>query len=45
VRAAAKAKLASDLTVLDRQRAYLDKIMNAAITATGASGRPPPLPG
>jgi hypothetical protein len=44
-RAAATTKLASDLKVLDAQRAYLDKIMMAAITATGASGRPPPLPG
>ena len=38
-------KLNSDLKVLDAQRAYLDKIMMAAISATGASGRPPPLPG
>jgi len=44
-RAAATTKLNSDLKVLDAQRAYLDKIMMAAITATGASGRPPPLPG
>jgi hypothetical protein len=44
-RAAATTKLNSDLKVLDAQRAYLDKIMMAAITATSASGRPPPLPG
>ena len=44
-RAAATTKLNSDLKVLDAQRAYVDKIMMAAITATGASGRPPPLPG
>ena len=40
-RAAATTKLNSDLKVLDAQRAYLDKIMMAAIAATGASGRPP----
>lgn len=44
-RAAATAKLNADLKVLDAQRAYLDNIMMAAVTATGASGRPPPLPG
>jgi hypothetical protein len=44
-RAAATTKLNSDLKVLDAQRAYLDQIMMTAITATGASGRPPPLPG
>jgi hypothetical protein len=44
-RAAATAKLNSDLKVLDAKRAYLDRIMMTAITATGASGRPPPLPG
>ena len=44
-RAAATTKLNRDLKVLDAQRAYLDRIMMAAITATGASGRPPPLPG
>jgi hypothetical protein len=44
-RAAATAKLNIDLKVLDAQRAYLDKIMMTAIMATGASGRPPPLPG
>jgi hypothetical protein len=44
-RTTATTKLNSDLKVLDAQRAYLDKIMMAAITATGASARPPPLPG
>jgi hypothetical protein len=44
-RAAASAKLQHDLRILDAQRAYLDKIMMTAITATGASGHPPPLPG
>ena len=44
-RTAATTKLDSDLKILDAQRAYLDKIMMAAISATGASGRPPPLPG
>jgi hypothetical protein len=44
-RAAATAKLHMDLRVLDNQRRYLDRIMMAAISATGATGRPPPLPG
>lgn len=44
-RAVASAKLQHDLRILDAQRAYLDKIMMTAITATGASGHPPPLPG
>ena len=44
-RAAATATLRHDLRVLDGQRAYVNKIMMAAITATAASGRPPPLPG
>ena len=44
-RTTATAKLTSDLKVLNAQRAYLDKIMNAAITATGATGKAPPLPG
>ena len=44
-RTAATTKLNRDLKILDTQRAYVDKIMMAAITATGASGRPPPLPG
>jgi len=44
-RAAASARLRRDLRVLDNQRTYLDRIMMTAITATGATGRPPPLPG
>jgi hypothetical protein len=44
-RTAANAKLQRDLHVLDAQRTYLDKIMMTAVNATGASGRPPPLPG
>ena len=32
------------LKVLDAQRAYVNKIVNAAITATGATDSPPPLP-
>jgi hypothetical protein len=41
----ATAALRRDLRALDAQRAYVDKIMMAAVNATGASGRPPPLPG
>jgi hypothetical protein len=44
-RTAVSAKLSADLRILDNQRKYLDRIMLAAIRATGASGRPPPLPG
>jgi len=44
-RTAATTKLNSDLKVLDAQRADVDRIMMAAISATGANGRPPPLPG
>ena len=44
-RGAATATLRHDLRVLDGQRGYVNKIMMAAITATAASGRPPPLPG
>ena len=44
-RTTATAKLRKDLGVLDNQRTYLDRIMMAAIQATGATGRPPPLPG
>jgi hypothetical protein len=44
-RAAANAKLQRDLRVLNAQRAYLDKIMMTAITATAATGHPPLLPG
>jgi hypothetical protein len=44
-RAADNAKLQRDLRVLNAQRAYLDKIMRTAITATAATGTPPNLPG
>jgi hypothetical protein len=44
-RATATTKLQKDLRVLDNQRTYLDRVMLAAIQATGATGRPPPLPG
>jgi hypothetical protein len=44
-RAAAIAHLDRDLRVLNGQRSYLDKIMNTAIAATAATGRPPYLPG
>lgn len=44
-RTAATTKLNSDLKVLNAERAYLYRMMNAAITATGASGKPPTLPG
>lgn len=44
-RAAANARLARDLRVLNAQRSYLDHIMNTAISATAATGRPPYLPG
>jgi hypothetical protein len=44
-RVAATTKLQKDLRVLDNQRTYLDRIMMAAIQATGATGHPPPLPG
>jgi len=44
-RATASAKLTADLRILDHQGTYLDGIMMAAIRSTGATGRPPPLPG
>jgi hypothetical protein len=44
-RAAANVRLQHDLRVLNGQRSYLDKIMMNAITQTGATGRPPNLPG
>src|SRR5579863_1290594 len=44
-RTADNARLTSDLKVLNAQRTSVDKIMNAAIRATGATGKPPPLPG
>lgn len=43
--ATATTKLQKDLRVLDNERTYLNRIMMAAIQATGATGRPPPLPG
>ena len=43
--AAASARLQHDLQTLDRQRAYLDKIMMTGVRATGATGRLPALPG
>jgi hypothetical protein len=44
VRAAATARLDRDLRTLDAERAYLDKIMNAAVAATGATVKLPALP-
>jgi hypothetical protein len=44
-RAAATARLQRDLRILDRQRAYLDKIMMAGVRATSATGKLPALPG
>lgn len=44
-RAAANVRLQHDLRLLNGQRSYLDKIMMNAITQTGATGRPPNLPG
>jgi len=44
-RAAATAKLQRDLRTLDAQRAYLNKIMTNAVSATSATGKLPPLPG
>jgi hypothetical protein len=44
-RATATTKLHRDLRILDNQRTYVDRIMMAAVQATGATGRPPPLPG
>jgi hypothetical protein len=42
--AAATARLQRDLRTLDRQRAYVDKIMMAGVRATSATGRLPALP-
>ncbi|HYB86665.1 MAG TPA: hypothetical protein VEC76_07435 [Streptosporangiaceae bacterium] len=44
-RAAATVKLHRDLRMLDAQRAYVDKIMMKAVTATSATGTLPSLPG
>jgi hypothetical protein len=44
-KAAATARLQHDLQTLDRQRAYLDKIMMAGVRATSATGKLPALPG
>jgi hypothetical protein len=44
-RTAATVKLRRDLRVLDAQRAYVDKIMMKAVTATSATGKLPVLPG
>ncbi len=43
--AAATARLQRDLLTLDRQRAYVDKIMMVGVRATGATGKLPALPG
>lgn len=43
--AAATSKLQQDLRRLDGQRAYVDKIMMNAVTATSATGKLPVLPG
>jgi hypothetical protein len=43
--AAATVKLHRDLRTLDAQRAYVDKIMMKAVTATSATGKLPVLPG
>jgi hypothetical protein len=44
-RAAATARLRRDLQTLDRQRAYVDKIMLAGVHTTAATGKLPALPG
>jgi hypothetical protein len=44
-RAAATVKLHHDLRALDAQRAYVDKIMMKAVTATAATAKLPVLPG
>jgi hypothetical protein len=44
-RVAATAKLRRDLRALDAQRAYVNKIMMNAVSATSATGRLPELPG
>jgi hypothetical protein len=44
-RAAATARLQRDLRTLDAQRAYVNKIMMNAVSATSATGKLPELPG
>jgi hypothetical protein len=44
-RAAATVKLNRDLRVLNAQRAYVDKVMMKAVTATSATAKLPVLPG
>jgi hypothetical protein len=44
-RAAATTKLQRDLRTLDAQRAYVNKIMMNAVSATSATGKLPELPG
>jgi hypothetical protein len=44
-RPAATARLQRDLRTLDAERAYVNKIMMNAVSATSATGRPPELPG
>ncbi|HEV2373880.1 MAG TPA: hypothetical protein VGS19_17115 [Streptosporangiaceae bacterium] len=44
-RAADTARLNRDLRAMDGERAYVDKIMNAAVAATGATAKLPNLPG
>ena len=44
-RAAATSKLHRGLRTLDAQRAYVNKLMMNAVTATSATGRLPALPG
>ena len=44
-RATATATLRRDMRIMDAQRAYVDKIMMNAVTATSATGKLPALPG
>jgi len=44
-RATATATLRRDMRIMDAQRAYVDKIMMNAVTATSATGKLPVLPG
>jgi hypothetical protein len=43
--AAAAARLRRDLAVLDRQRAYVYRVLRMAVTATSATAKLPSLPG